>query len=106
MSKALEDVAAERARQITKERWTLKHDDKHNDRSLASAALSYTQHVVRRGWVFDNGYTESYTDEEVPYTWPESWADKWWKPKNPRRDLVRAAALIVAEIERLDRKGE
>jgi hypothetical protein len=27
----------------------------------------------------------------------------WWKPKDPRRDLIRAAALIVAEIERLDR---
>lgn len=26
-----------------------------------------------------------------------------WQPKNPRRDLVRAAALIIAEIERIDR---
>jgi len=34
-------------------------------------------------------------------TWP--WAEKWWKPKNERRDLVKAAALILAEIERLDR---
>jgi hypothetical protein len=33
--------------------------------------------------------------------WP--WADKDWKPKDRRRDLIRAAALIVAEIERLDR---
>jgi hypothetical protein len=33
--------------------------------------------------------------------WP--WEDKWWKPKDRRRDLVRAGALIVAEIERLDR---
>ena len=33
--------------------------------------------------------------------WP--WAASWWKPKNRRRDLVRAAALIVAEIERIDR---
>jgi len=29
----------------------------------------------------------------------------WWKPKGPRRDLIRAAALIVAEIERIDRRA-
>ena len=32
------------------------------------------------------------------------WSKDWWKPKDKRRDLIRAAALIVAEIERLDRK--
>ena len=31
------------------------------------------------------------------------WEDAWWKPTTPRRDLVKAAALILAEIERLDR---
>lgn len=33
--------------------------------------------------------------------WP--WDESWWKPTTPRRDLVKAAALILAEIERLDR---
>ncbi|AKQ30008.1 TPA: hypothetical protein JI225_05075 [Acinetobacter baumannii] len=28
----------------------------------------------------------------------------YWKPKSPRQDLVRAAALLIAEIERLDRE--
>jgi hypothetical protein len=36
-----------------------------------------------------------------PQQWP--WLSKWWKPKDRRRDLVRAAALVIAEIERLDR---
>ena len=27
----------------------------------------------------------------------------WFKPTTPRRDLVKAGALIIAEIERLDR---
>jgi hypothetical protein len=26
-----------------------------------------------------------------------------WQPETPRADLIKAAALIVAEIERLDR---
>lgn len=33
--------------------------------------------------------------------WP--WALEWWKPKDNRRNLIRAAALVIAEIERLDR---
>lgn len=33
--------------------------------------------------------------------WP--WDSSWWRPKDARRDLVRAAALLLAEIERLDR---
>ncbi|NKJ43681.1 hypothetical protein [Novosphingobium sp. SG720] len=33
--------------------------------------------------------------------WP--WDDEHFKLTNPRRDLIKAAALIVAEIERLDR---
>ena len=41
------------------------------------------------------------SNEAYPVGWP--WHRQWWKPKNARRDLVRAAALIVAEIERLDR---
>jgi hypothetical protein len=36
-----------------------------------------------------------------PARWP--WSQDWWKPTNPRRDLVKAGALIAAEIERLDR---
>lgn len=36
--------------------------------------------------------------------WP--WDAKWWKPKNTRRDLVRAGALIVAELERMDRESK
>ena len=33
--------------------------------------------------------------------WP--FDPSWWKPGRPRRNLVKAAALIVAEIERIDR---
>lgn len=92
MSKAIADVIAERSRQIEAEGWTPAHDDWHVDRSLARAAACYVEHYISRAGVFG-----------VPCQWPESWAKEWWKPKTPRRDLVRAAALIIAEIERLDR---
>lgn len=38
--------------------------------------------------------------------WPwTGWATEWFKPKDDRYNLVRAAALLLAEIERLDRRG-
>jgi len=33
--------------------------------------------------------------------WP--WSPMWWRPTTQRRDLVKAGALIMAEIERIDR---
>ncbi len=58
------------------------------DESAADAAACYasTDRDLRSG---------------VPFRWP--WSSKWWKPKDRRRDLVRAGALIVAEIKRLER---
>lgn len=103
MSKAIEDVIAERRRQIEAEGWTPAHDDRHVNLSLAQAAACYVEHYVSRAGVFFKHGEERYQIAGVPYEWPESWAKEWWKPKTPRRDLVRAAALIIAEIERLDR---
>lgn len=107
MSKAIEDVAAERARQVTAEGRSEQHDDMQAPRCLAIAAACYVQHYVGRAWVLDGepANLQRYRDEEVPDDWPADWEDDSWKPKDPRRDLVRAAALIVAEIERLDRAG-
>lgn len=35
--------------------------------------------------------------------WPAPWSRAWFKPTQPRRDLVKAGALTLAEIERIDR---
>lgn len=35
------------------------------------------------------------------YIWP--WDEHWWKSTTRRRDLVKAGALVAAEIERIDR---
>lgn len=96
--KILFEIHDERCRQIVKEGWTTGHDDAHHDSGdLARAAAAYAWHAsaterVRR--------TRA---DDPPPSWP--WDVKWWKPKSRRRDLIRAAALIVAEIERLDREG-
>ncbi|MDF0533649.1 hypothetical protein PY479_05065 [Shewanella sp. A32] len=94
-SKAMLDVIAERQRQISAEGWTLEHDDKYQHGVLAFAASCYCLASV---------FPNSSERENVPSTWP--FAGKFWKPTTPRRDLVKAAALILAEIERLDRKAD
>lgn len=82
LTKAEVDVMAERQRQIHKELWTTAHDDKYEDNELSRAAACYALGVTAY--------------------WPLKWQG-WWKPTSRRRDLVKAGALILAEIERLDR---
>lgn len=100
----LKDIADERSRQVTQEGWTPEHDDEHSDGSLAKAAAAYAYHGSLDDVARDTRQRTIGSDYGgAPLGWPESWATHWWKPKDRRRDLVRAAALIVAEIERLDR---
>lgn len=111
-SDALRDVAAERRRQIDAEGWTPDHDDcEHAADDLALAAACYAlpdkhRDVFPRKDPREVGRSagESITifdDVLCPHLWP--WHGASWKPKDRRSDLVRAAALLLAEIERLDR---
>jgi hypothetical protein len=105
----IDEIAAERLRQTEAEGWSAEHDDEHNRGELAAAAGCYalvstwdsgamfatvsrqpTQHGANFGWV-----------SASTVFWP--WAREWWKPTVPRRNLIKAAALLVAEIERIDR---
>lgn len=95
-TKALQDVIAERARQVSAEGWTPEHDAAHQVGTLASAAACYA--VVASSLIVD------YPAGTPPPAWP--WDDAWWKPTDRRRNLVKAGALILAEIERLDRAQE
>lgn len=97
---ALNDIAFERERQKIEEGWTEEWDNHHTDQSLSQAAACYAlpdgiRYMVQRGYERGNRL--------IPAFWPVSWSKNWWKPKDRRRDLVRAGALILAEIERLDR---
>lgn len=86
-----DELVFERGRQKQREGWTLEHDDGHNKGELALAAATYALTA-----------TGVHSDSPLIHAlWP--WDRGWWKPKTPRRDLIRAGALIIAEIERLDR---
>lgn len=98
MTNAASDVLDERKRQIEVEGWSTEHDNAHDNGDLACAAASYALHA---GCVLNPHDGVGF--DGAPPMWPQSWSQDWWKPKNPRRDLVRAAALIIAEIERMDR---
>lgn len=104
LSKAFSDVLTERGRQMTEEGWTFEHDDQHKNGEMARAAACYAWAAALsndvRALMSDTEWSEAVVFRRL---WP--WDAAWWKPKDRRRDLVRAAALIVAEIERLDRRG-
>ncbi|HBP4574726.1 hypothetical protein IPC618_21445 [Pseudomonas aeruginosa] len=88
------DVQAERRRQVEAEGWTPEHDDEHADGQMARAAACY----ALAGSSAPNDGTAALL---VSLAWP--WDEQWWKPSTARRDLVKACALALAEIERLDR---
>lgn len=87
-SPAILDVISERHRQRATEGWTSDHDDAYQISELADAAACYAIHAHNQG-------------VSTPAHWP--WSPDWWKQSGPRRDLVKAGALILAEIERIDR---
>lgn len=89
LTQAAKDVLAERKRHVEVEGWTTAHDDEHSGGQMALAAAAYcvSSQEGNSRWAVS--------------LWP--WSRHWWKPKDRRRDLVRAGALILAEIERLDR---
>lgn len=104
---AMRDIIEERQRQVRKEGWTFEHDDQHNAGELAAAGAAYALHaadVLHPQSQGDGGF-----DSRPPLMWP--WDRAWWKPSGAgtnqagaRRDLVKAAALLLAEIERMDRE--
>lgn len=92
---AARDVLAERRRQVEVEGWTQEHDDEHESGEIAKAAACYALQSAMPG-----------NQGDYLRFWPAQWDSSWWRPRDRRRDLVRAAALLLAEIERLDRADD
>jgi len=108
----VELIAEERQRQIKKEGWSAEHDDEHINGEMAMAAACYAapQYLNR---INDDGEIRD------PWPWTELWDKRRCKDAsveipNPetyspevRLDLlVKAGALIAAEIDRLNRLKE
>ena len=92
----IELIAYERLRQMEAEGFSTKHDDAHVDGALLSAALCYAG--VERLLAIGAPVSRS----TPPFEWP--WSDADWKPSDDAiRNLVKAGALIAAEIDRLQR---
>lgn len=88
-SPALHLIAAERQRQIDKG-YTAEHDDAHNRGEICWAAICYAN---------------STADENAGQS-PDDWPFELeaWQPEGELKNLVKAAALLAAEIDRLLRK--
>lgn len=84
-------VLTERARQVAVEGYTAAKDDGYTGSELVKAAACYLLE------------SDSYPNAgQPPELWP--WPAVAWKPKNYRHDLVRALALGLAELDRIDRQ--
>jgi hypothetical protein len=94
----VEMIAVERARQLLGEGWTCRHDDEHTKGQMAYAGASYA--ICAAAQVEHN--KREMPPCFIPKAWP--WERFWWKPSpDAIRNLVKAGALIAAEIDRLVR---
>lgn len=105
-AKVLREIAYERQRQVHQESHTRAKDDDHAPGVLARAGAAYA-FFAALGENMRNVLTApecegSMTRVLFARLWP--WPLSAFKPKEERRrELVIAASLIVAEIEKIDR---
>lgn len=115
----LREIALERLRQQEAEGFTSDHDnEEHAAADLAMAGASYAISAASQLCFYaadaiqEDAQTALDLQDAAAYVeeggqlrelsenmWP--WEDMY-KPKDVRRDLIRAAALIVAQIEQID----
>lgn len=90
-------IASERERQLCMEGFSRDSDEQYREGELARAATAYVQLAAMDLQV---GSRKHIASQEPPFFWP--WAPEWWKPVDARHDLVRAGALIAAQIDLID----
>lgn len=112
MTSVYDEIAAERLRQVGKG-YDAAHDDGHVKGEIVMAAISFALRATR-----DNGDTPIFAGigfaplrAERNFGWIGAGGLFWpWVEPFPWEDdrrtrLIKAGALIVAEIERLDRES-
>ena len=100
-----EQISAERNRQILEKGFLSSADDEYKSGELILAAIGYATKAVPRFDQIDvwSGIATNIDATHTPPAW-WPWDESWWKPStNPIDNLVKAGALIAAEIDRLRR---
>lgn len=96
------EAADERLRQVSEEGYSTSHDDLYAAYELVYAACAYASHQPSKE-ILDRGPIGLRNlSSEPPLWWP--WRAKYWKPRSHRENMVRAIALLMAEVERIDRE--
>jgi len=78
-------IREERRRQIEVEGYDAKHDFNEPLNNIVAAAVSYAMVDIDK--------------QEAEAWW--NWDFKYWKPKDRKRNLVRAGALIAAALDKM-----
>lgn len=95
MKTAIEMILDERRRQIEVEGWTLAHDDDHEDGELSLAAACYAAYPLVIYFKNEIGFKKLRPFDEYDIK----------DGKTEIQQLVAAGALIVAEIEKIQREN-
>lgn len=101
----VELIRKERRRQVTEEKWSRSHDDTHRNDEMAAAAACYAAGNMFLQVTGPNPRWSDHCANTQPrfrtfHIWPQGWH---YKPTSRIRMLVKAGALIAAEIDRLQR---
>lgn len=101
LGRAFDDVLAERRRQINELGYTPDHDDDHVCGEISAYAAVYAMPPAARDWDASNtGYGSTFREALTPINW------KVPEDKDRREELVNATAMLIAEIERIDRAAQ
>ncbi|UYV20946.1 hypothetical protein K1Y77_17145 (plasmid) [Halomonas qaidamensis] len=95
MHTAIIKTLEERQRQIHEEGFTAEHDDQNKPGRISWAAGCYAMRAGEQAAGFA-------MTKAAPFVWP--WHENWWKPsEDPKRNIIKAMALLAAEYDRLER---
>ena len=95
LNQAIADIIAERQRQISEKGFSETRDDKYLPGVLNLAGAAYAVHA--------SYLPDAKRRADRLWPWPDAGKYLNANSKDPRSALIKAAALITAEIERIDR---
>lgn len=87
-------ISLERRRQVVEEGYDARHDKGETVNNLIQAAMAYCEVCFTGNTVLDS----------LKFGWP--WRTTCFKPKDYKRNLVRAGALIAAAIDKLEKDDD